>query len=95
MHKSESKTELGRSRGLLLSIGLFSVFVNILMLTGSPFMLQIYDRVLGSGSVETLLALFLLVAVLHAIMGVLDYIRGRIPKAAQKTLLSDVDEWKG
>lgn len=41
-------------------------------------MLQIYDRVLSSGSVETLLALFLLVAVLYAIMGVLDYIRGRI-----------------
>ena len=78
MQKSELKTELGRSRGLLMSIGLFSVFVNILMLTGPLFMLQIYDRVLGSGSVETLLALFLLVAVLYAIMGVLDYIRGRI-----------------
>lgn len=41
-------------------------------------MLQVYDRVLGSGSEETLLALFLLVAALYAIMGVLDYIRGRI-----------------
>ncbi len=59
-------------------VGVFSVFVNILMLTGSLFMLQVYDRVLGSGSVETLLALFLLVAALYAIMGVLDYIRGRV-----------------
>ena len=78
MYKSELNIEMGRSRGLLLSIGLFSVFVNLLMLTGSLFMLQVYDRVLGSGSVETLLALFLLVAVLYAIMGILDYIRGRI-----------------
>jgi ATP-binding cassette subfamily C protein len=39
----------------------FSVFVNLLMLTGPLFMLQIYDRVLGSGSEETLVALFMLV----------------------------------
>ena len=48
------------------------------MLTGPMFMLQVYDCVLNSGSKETLLALFILVAVLYAIMGVLDYIRGRI-----------------
>ena len=62
----------------MFSVGLFSVFVNILMLTGSLFMLQVYDRVLSSGSVETLLALFTLVGALYAIMGVLDYIRGRV-----------------
>ena len=59
-------------------VGVFSVFVNILMLTGSIFMLQVYDRVLSSGSVETLVALFMLVGALYAIMGVLDYIRGRV-----------------
>ncbi len=48
------------------------------MLTGPIFMLQVYDRVLGSGSEETLAALFLLVATLYTIMGLLDYIRGRI-----------------
>ncbi len=41
-------------------------------------MLQIYDRVLGSRSVETLLALTLLVAFLYGIMGLLDYSRSRI-----------------
>jgi len=78
VQKSELKKELGRNRGLLLSVGLFSVFVNILMLTGPIFMLQVYDRVLGSGSEETLLALFLLVGTLYTIMGLLDYIRGRV-----------------
>lgn len=56
----------------------FSIFVNILMLTGPLFMLQVYDRVLGSGSEETLAALFLLVGFLYGLMAMLDYARGRI-----------------
>jgi len=78
VQKSELKKQRAKGRGLMFFVGVFSVFVNILMLTGSLFMLQVYDRVLGSGSVETLVALFLLVAALYAIMGVLDYIRGRV-----------------
>lgn len=64
--------------GLLVSVFVFSVFVNLLMLTGPLFMLQIYDRVLGSGSQATLVALFLLVTGLYAMMAVLDYARGRL-----------------
>ncbi len=56
----------------------FSVFVNILMLTGPLFMLQVYDRVLGSRSEETLIALSLLVAALYFLMAVLDFARGRV-----------------
>ena len=67
-----------RSRGLLWTAALFSVFINALMLTGPLFMLQIYDRVLGSRSTETLTALFILMAFLFATMGVLDYLRGRV-----------------
>jgi len=48
------------------------------MLTGPLFMLQVYDRVLGSRSEETLIALLILVAGLYALMGVLDYARGRV-----------------
>ncbi|GGH41102.1 ATP-binding cassette, subfamily C [Cribrihabitans marinus] len=66
------------SRRLLWAAGLFSVFVNLLMLTGPLFMLQIYDRVLGSRSEETLVALFALMAFLFFIMGVLDWSRGRL-----------------
>ncbi len=67
-----------QGRGLLFSVGLFSVFVNILMLTGPLFMLQVYDRVLSSRSVETLTALFILVVLLYTFMGLLDYARSRV-----------------
>lgn len=66
------------SRSLYWAVGLFSMFANLLMLTGPIYMLQVYDRVLGSRSVETLIALSALVAFLFAIMGFLDYARGRI-----------------
>ena len=56
----------------------FSFVLNILALTGSLFMLQVYDRVLPSGSVPTLVALGLIVLVLYAYYGVLDYVRSRI-----------------
>lgn len=65
-------------RGLILTITIFSIFVNLLMLTGPLFMLQVYDRVLSSRSEATLLALFVLVAALYGLMGVLDYARGRV-----------------
>ncbi len=61
-----------------LLVFLFSVFVNLLMLTGPLFMMQVYDRVLGSRSQETLGALFILVAALFALMGVLEFARGRV-----------------
>lgn len=66
------------SRGLFWFVALFSCFVNLLMLTGPIFMLQIYDRVLSSRSQETLLALFMVMAFLFAMMGVLDFVRGRL-----------------
>ena len=69
------------SRGVrhaVYGIGLFSAVINILALTGSLFMLQIYDRVLPSGSMPTLVALSLLAAALFTFYGVLDAFRGRI-----------------
>lgn len=67
-----------KSRGLFWFVGVFSFFANLLMLTGPLYMLQVYDRVLGSRSVETLVALSLLVAFLYGMMGILDFSRGRI-----------------
>ena len=46
-----------RSRGLVLAVAVFSVFSNLLLLTGPLFMLQVYDRVLVARSEETLIAL--------------------------------------
>ncbi len=85
MNKTESqqgRTELraarAESRSLFVMVFVFSIFVNILMLTGPIFMLQVYDRVLGSRSVPTLLALFGLMAFLFLMMGILDHVRGRV-----------------
>ena len=65
-------------RGLLGAAFIFSVCVNLLMLTGPLFMLQVYDRVIPSRSQESLVALFLLISGLFFLMGVLDYARGRV-----------------
>src|SRR5574343_43008 len=64
--------------GLLVAAFIFSVFVNILMLTGPLYMLQVYDRVLGSRSEPTLVALSVLVTFLFVVMGILDHARARV-----------------
>ncbi len=76
--REELTAARGANRRLFWSVALFSAFVNLLMLTGPIFMLQVYDRVLGSRSEETLLALFVLVAFLFLMMGLLDLARGRV-----------------
>ena len=68
----------GEARSLFVIVILFSVFVNLLMLTGPLFMLQVYDRVLASRHEQTLLALFGLVALLFLLMGVLEVARAQI-----------------
>ncbi|MEL6522172.1 MAG: type I secretion system permease/ATPase, partial [Pseudomonadota bacterium] len=79
---AELRNARAKGRSLFTSAFIFSVFVNLLMLTGPLFMLQVYDRVLGSRSEATLLALFVLVAFLYLMMGILDYARGRITARA-------------
>lgn len=69
-------------RGLLVQAALFGIFVNLLMLTGPLYMLQVYDRVLAAHSEETLVALSLLVAFLYILMGILDHARARLAARA-------------
>jgi ATP-binding cassette subfamily C protein len=69
---------LKQSRVALLAIGIFSATINVLMLTGSLFMLQVYDRVLPSHSVPTLITLFAVVVLLYAGLGLLDMVRARM-----------------
>lgn len=70
----------------------FSVFVNMLMLTGPLFMLQVYDRVLGSRSEETLVALVILVVGLYAMMWLLDFARARLLARFGARFQSRLDE---
>ena len=75
---SELAAALHSCRRAFLAIALFSGMSNILMLTGALFMLEIYDRVLPSRSVPTLVALLILAAGLYAAQGFIDAIRSRI-----------------
>src|SRR5271163_108088 len=61
-----------------VAIAVFSGVSNLLMLTGALFMLEVYDRVLPSRSMATLIALLILAAGLYAAQGVIDMIRSRI-----------------
>ena len=75
---SELSTALASCRSAFIATAVFSGMSNVLMLTGAIFMLEIYDRVLPSHSVPTLIALIVIAAALYAALGVLDLIRGRI-----------------
>jgi ABC-type protease/lipase transport system fused ATPase/permease subunit len=65
-------------RRIFLVVGVFSLFINLLMLVTPLYMLQIYDRVLTSQSKDTLLVLTLLAVALLAIGAILELTRSRI-----------------
>lgn len=69
---------MARSKDLFIAVGVFSGVINLLALTGSFYMLQVYDRVLPSNSVPTLVGLTVLMALLYVANGFLDFIRVRI-----------------
>ncbi len=74
---NEFSAALSACRGAFLGIGLISAVLNALFLTGSFFMLAVYDRVLPSRSLPTLAALALLALGLYLFQAILDVIRGR------------------
>jgi PrtD family type I secretion system ABC transporter len=75
---SELGDALRACRQAFIGVGAMSCMINLLYLTGSLFMLEVYDRVLPSRSVPTLVGLALLASGLYIAQGVLDLIRGRI-----------------
>ncbi|HEU0290856.1 MAG TPA: type I secretion system permease/ATPase [Burkholderiales bacterium] len=69
---------LASCRWAFVGIGLVSGVINLLMLTSSIFMMQVYDRVLGSQSVPTLVALCLIAVAAYLFQGGLGILRGRL-----------------
>ena len=65
-------------RGAFLGVALLSGLINILYLSGSIFMMEVYDRVLPSRSIPTLVGLSVIIVVLYLFQGLFDMIRGRI-----------------
>ena len=76
----------------LVSVTLFGAFVNLLILTGPIFALQVYDRVLGSGSIETMASLAVIMSFLFVIMGLLELARCRIAARISERFYSSLEE---
>lgn len=72
------KVALKACKGSFISVGFFSFFVNALMLVPSFYMLQVYGRVVTSGSISTLVMLTIIMTVLMITMGALEWVRSRI-----------------
>ncbi len=66
------------SRSAVFSAALFSLFLNVLMLVPSLYMLQVYDRVLSTGSVPTLVVLTAITVFLFVVFGALEWVRSQI-----------------
>ena len=79
-------------RRTFVFVGLFSAAINLLMLTGPVYMLQVYDRVLSSGSVATLQGLFVIVVILYSFLGIYDFLRARLLSRASYLLDKMVSE---
>jgi ATP-binding cassette subfamily C protein len=77
--------------GALIAVAIYSGAINVLMLTGALFMLQVYDRVLPSHSVPTLVGLFVIVIILYAAQGLLDMVRARIMVRIGRSLDEDIN----
>lgn len=69
---------LGSIKGFAVFLLLISGIINILALTGSFYMLQIYDRALVSGSIPTLVAISVLAIGLYMFQGLFDIIRTQV-----------------
>src|SRR5438034_7389914 len=78
VRRSELGEALRACRSAFLGVGVMSCMINLLYLTGSVFMLEVYDRVLPSRSVPTLVGLVILAGALYVAQGGLGLLRGRI-----------------
>src|SRR5262245_53945978 len=76
--KSELRDAVASCRAAFIGIGACSGVINLLMLTGSLYMLEVYDRILPSRSVPTLIGLSILTAVLFTFQALLEITRGRL-----------------
>src|ERR1700710_691733 len=78
VRRSELGDALRACRSAFIGVGAMSCMINLLYLTGSIFMLEVYDRVLPSRSIPTLIGLVILAGGLYIAQGFLDLLRGRI-----------------
>lgn len=78
LQPTELDLALRQVRQGFMAAGVFSLFINILMLVPAIYMLQVYDRALGSRSIETLIMLSIIVTILFVTMALLQMVRSAI-----------------
>ena len=88
--RSELTESLRACRHALIGLGIGSALINVLYLTGSFYMLEIYDRVLPSRSVPTLVGLSILALCLFSFQAILDLLRSRIMVRIGRSLGSEL-----
>ncbi|MDR3441139.1 type I secretion system permease/ATPase [Telmatospirillum sp.] len=76
--KSELALTFGKCRTAFIGAAVFSFFINMLALISPLYMLQIYDRVLGSRNETTLIVLTLICGALLAVNSALEVMRSRV-----------------
>src|SRR3954470_22002804 len=80
--EATARTPLQRAlqacRNQFLAVGLFSGIVNLLQLTTSVYMMQVFDRVLATRSIDTLLYLSLMAIGAALVLALLDAVRGKV-----------------
>ena len=80
--KNDAKSDLEKAllicKDAFLSAAGFSLLINFLMITPSIYMLQVYDRVVSTGNLSTLLMLTLIVLLLFITMTALEWVRSQI-----------------
>lgn len=72
------KEALSACRKSFIAIGVFSFFLNILQLTPMFYMINVYDKAVGAGSIPTLMSLVLIAAFLFLILGLLEWTRSKV-----------------
>lgn len=86
------RSSLTKARPAFLAVALFSAASNVLMFIGPVFMLQVYERVIPSRSLETLLVLLVVVVLLFSLMGTLEHYRARILARIGARFENDLNE---
>ncbi len=79
-------------RGAFLGVAVLSGLINVLYLSGSIFMMEVYDRVLPSRSIPTLVGLSVIIVMLYLFQGLFDLVRGRILARVGAALDEDLSQ---
>lgn len=77
-HRTELQLAVRECRPAFFVVGLFSLVINLLMLAPAIYMLQVYDRVLTTGSFETLLMLTIIAGIVLLVISVMESYRTNI-----------------